>query len=81
MLLYSIDLGLGREFNLEYVAKLKNRLDEVKEKHRHQNEISTAKMAEWDEEMRQNKAATDEYLVLIKTLEEHNTLLADLILS
>ena len=79
--LYSIDLGLGREFNLEYVAKLKNRLEEVKEKHRHQNEISTARMVEWDEEMRQNKAATDEYRILIKTLEEHNTLLADLIRS
>lgn len=42
--LYSIDLGLGREFNLEYISKLINKLYVAKEKYEEKNmEIQTQK--------------------------------------
>ena len=77
--LYSIDLGLGREFNHEYICKLIDKLDKAKEKFEEINmEIQTQK-ENYSSIIQSNNEQIKDYKNLINNLEKQNQAYQDVI--
>lgn len=77
--LYSIDLGLGKEFNYEYVSKLKEKLDKAKEEYEEKlMEIKTQKQT-YMELIEDNTEQIKQYNQTIKGLQKQNEGYQDII--
>lgn len=77
--LYSIDLGVGKEFNDEYITLMKNKLDKAKAEYESKKMTIVKKQVEYKNVMEQNKQIIAEYKKTIKALEEQNQMYDDLI--
>lgn len=79
--LYSVDLGLGKEFNDLYLEKMLAKLKETKEK----AETVAKEVEKQREELKQlvaeNQATIVEYRKIVKSLEEQNRMYEDLMES
>ena len=79
--LYSVDLGLGKEFNDLYLEKMLAKLEETKEK----AETVAKEVEKQREELKQlvveNQATIVEYRKIVKSLEEQNKMYEDLMES
>ena len=77
--LYSIDLGVGKEFNDEYITLMRNKLDKAKAEYESQKMIIVKKQVECKNIMEQNRQVIADYRKIIKALEEQNQMYDDLI--
>ena len=77
--LFEIDLGLGKEFNDDYILKLKEKLDEAKSKYSEASNRIDGRVTEYKESLRENLAVISSYRKSIKALEKQNTNLQELI--
>lgn len=77
--LYSIDLGLGNEFNQEYISKLMQKLDAAKEKY---DTVSTGIMTQtntYSSIVKENLDQINEYKQIINNLQKQNQAFTDVI--
>lgn len=77
--LYAIDLGVGNEFNQEYVNLLLTKLDEEKRIYDEKNNELVKVVDELKDQQSQNKDKINEYRKLANDLEKANENLADVI--
>jgi len=70
--LYSIDLGLGKDFNDEYIEKLKEKLDQAKQKFAESQESVNIEKETYKSLILDNDAAIADYKSIIKSLQEQN---------
>lgn len=77
--LYSIDLGVGKEFNELYINKLLEKLDTAKNDFNNQNEELNARQAEYESIIQDNEKTITEYRQIANSLEKQNTMYKDLI--
>lgn len=70
--LYSIDLGLGKDFNDEYIEKLKGKLDQAKQKFAESQESVNIEKETYKSLILDNDAAIADYKSIIKSLQEQN---------
>ena len=70
--LYKIDLGLGEDFNKEYVTKLTEKLDEANAGLKKVKEEITESRQHYNELIRQNEESITEYKSLINNLTKLN---------
>ena len=77
--LYSIDLGVGSEFNKEYVNLLLSRLEEEQKVYQEKNDELLKLIGELKNQQSQNKDKINEYRKLANDLEKANENLADVI--
>lgn len=79
--LYSIDLGLDKEFNQLYISKLMNQLREKKEEFETQKQSIQENIDQYNELIRENSDIIADYKKTIKSLEEQNRLYGEMIES
>ena len=79
--LFEIDLGLGKEFNDEYISKLKEKLDMAKANYEEEVERLDKNNAEYNEIIDKNEEKIREYRSFIKSLETQNTNMTNLIME
>lgn len=79
--LYSIDLGVGREFNDEYIGKLIERLDNAKKEYEEENTVIQERKSEFNNLIAENEKIINEYRKTVKSLEEQNKMYKDMIQS
>lgn len=77
--LFSIDLGVGKEFNQQYIDMLRKKLDEEKKKFGEYQKASAEKLQEYEYIISSNEATLQEYRKLCKSLEEQNKMYKGLI--
>lgn len=77
--LYKIDLGLGEDFNKQYVEKLLEKLSAANEKLNSYYEESNNTRSEYSKMINDNNLLINEYRGYIKNLEELNRTYTDLI--
>lgn len=77
--LFEIDLGLGKEFNDEYIARLKEKLDVAKARYKEEAKRLDKNNAEYNEIIDRNEEKIREYKSFIKSLETQNTNMVNLI--
>ena len=77
--LFSIDLGVGKEFNQQYISMLLDKLNAEKEKFAEAKKVSDEKVQEFEYIVSSNEATIQEYKRLIKSLEEQNAMYKGLI--
>ena len=70
--LYSIDLGLGSEFNKEYIGKMIDKIDEEKEKIATITENVETQRATYRELIEENQTLINEYSTIVKSLKKQN---------
>jgi len=70
--LYSIDLGLGSDFNNQYICKLMDKLYSAKENLSSVQEELQKQADTYKELMHENEVAIAEYKKIIKSLEQQN---------
>ena len=79
--LYSIDLGVGRDFNEQYLELLLGRLHNAQQKYEEQKAEIVKQQEEFERVISENKAIIDEYRKVVKSLEEQNEMYDSLIAS
>lgn len=79
--LYSIDLGLGKEFNQEYINKLTEKLDAAKQEYETVNIGIQTQKETYSSIIKENTAQINEYKSIIKNLESQNQAYTDVINS
>lgn len=79
--LYSIDLGLGSEFNQEYIDKLVQKLDAAKREYDIVSAGIITQTNEYGAIIKQNLEQIDEYKHIINTLQKQNQAYTDVIES
>lgn len=77
--LYSIDLGVGSDFNKEYVNLLLGRLEEEQKVYQEKNDELLKLIGELKDQQSQNKDKINEYRKLANDLEKANENLSDVI--
>lgn len=77
--LYSIDLGLGNEFNNEYINKLMQKLNAAKEAYDTVNVGIQAQKETYSSIIKENTDQINEYKQFIKNLEKQNQAYTDVI--
>lgn len=77
--LFEIDLGVGKEFNDEYIGKLLERLNVAKEKYAEEVKAIDQGTADFNEIIDENEGKIREYKAYIKSLEQQNTNMVGLI--
>lgn len=70
--LFEIDLGLGKEFNDDYISRLLEKLNDAKEKCSEEIKKLEESMNQFNEMIEANEAKIREYKTLIKSLEQQN---------
>lgn len=79
--LYSIDLGLGKEFNQEYIGKLTEKLNAAREQYETVNIGIQTQKETYSSIIKDNTAQINEYKQIVKNLESQNQAYADVINS
>lgn len=79
--LYSIDLGVGKEFNRQYMELLLGRLHKAQERFEEKKAEIDNQQEEYRQIITENKAVIDDYKKTIKSLEEQNQMFESLIES
>lgn len=79
--LYSIDLGVGKEFNQQYMELLLGRLHKAQERFTEKKTEIDNQQEEYRQIIAENKAVIDDYKKTIKSLEEQNQMFESLIES
>lgn len=79
--LYSIDLGLGNEFNQEYISKLMQKLNAAKEDYETVSIGIQTQSETYSSIIKENTEQINEYRRIIKSLEEQNQSYTDVIES
>ena len=79
--LYSIDLGVGKEFNQQYMELLLGRLHKAQERFAEKKVEIDNQQEEYRQIISENKAVIDDYKKTIKSLEEQNQMFKSLIES
>lgn len=79
--LYSIDLGLGNEFNQEYISKLMQKLNTAKEEYETVSIGIQTQSKTYSSIIKENTEQINEYRRIIKSLEEQNQGYTDVIES
>ena len=77
--LYSIDLGLGNEFNQEYIKKLMEKLDSAKETYDSVNMSIQTQRQTYSSIVQENLEQINEYKKFINNLEKQNQAYTDVI--
>jgi len=77
--LYSIDLGLGNEFNQEYINKLMHKLHDARAEFDSINDNINAQKETYTEIIKDNTAQINELRSIINCLEKQNQAYADVI--
>ena len=77
--LYSIDLGLGNEFNQEYIDKLMQKLNTAKEEYEIVCTGITTQLNTYGAIIRENLEQINEYKQIINTLQKQNQAYTDVI--
>ena len=77
--LYSIDLGVGKEFNEQYMGLLLGRLHKAQERFEAKKTEIDEQQAEYEKIVADNKAVIEDYKKMIKSLEEQNEMFNSLI--
>lgn len=77
--LYSIDLGLGKEFNDQYISLMKEKLDKANEVYESEKLDIVKRQAEYEEAVKTNNEVIADCKKTIKALEEQNQMYNDLI--
>ena len=77
--LYSIDLGVGKEFNDLYIEKLLNKLEVAKKEFEAKNEELKTRKEEFDQIIKENENTIKEYRQVVKSLEQQNEMYKELI--
>lgn len=77
--LYSIDLGLGNEFNQEYIKKLMEKLDSAKETYDSVNMSIQTQKQTYSSIVQENIEQINEYKKFINNLEKQNQAYIDVI--
>lgn len=77
--LYSIDLGVGKEFNELYINKLLKQLEEAKSDYEKTKELIDKSNEEYEVLIKDNEEIITEYKKTIKSLEEQNESYKDVI--
>lgn len=78
---YSIDLGLGKEFNQEYINKLMQKLDDAKEEYETVSIGIQTQKETYSSILKDNTAQINEYKQIVKSLESQNQAYTDVINS
>jgi hypothetical protein len=71
--LYSIDLGLGNDYNKDYIGRLLNKLEEEKKLFAEASDSIENQVLEYEQIIEDNTAQIAEYKRIIKSLEQQNT--------
>ena len=79
--LYSIDLGLGNDFNQEYINKLMQKLNAAKEEYETVCAGITTQLNTYGTIIRENLEQINEYKQIINTLQKQNQAYTDVIES
>jgi len=79
--LYSIDLGLGNEFNQEYINKLMQKLNAAKESYNTVNLGIQTQKETYSSIIKENTDQINEYKQFIKNLEKQNQAYTDVVES
>lgn len=79
--LYSIDLGLGNEFNQQYIDKLMQKLNTAKEEYEIVNTGIQTQRETYSSIIKENMEQINEYKQLINTLQKQNQGYTDVIES
>lgn len=79
--LYSIDLGLGNDFNQEYISKLMQKLDAAKEEYEAVVMGINTQKETYSSIIKENVGQINEYKQIINTLEKQNQAYTDVIES
>lgn len=79
--LYSIDLGLGNEFNQEYINKLMQKLNTAKEEYEMVKTGIMTQKETYSSIINENTEQIDEYKKIVKSLEKQNQAYVDVIES
>lgn len=77
--LYSIDLGLGQEFNEDYIGRLKTKLDSANEVYEQTKEDISTKRESYSAVVRENNERINEYKRIINELQKQNQGYTDII--
>ena len=77
--LFVFFLGVGKEFNDEYIGKLLERLNAAKEKYAEEVKVIDQGTADFNEIIDENEGKIREYKAYIKSLEQQNTNMVGLI--
>ena len=76
--LFEIDLGLGKEFNDNYISKLLEKLETAKEEFNEENDRLEEQDKTYAEQIKQNEEQINQYKGFIKSLVEQNNMLEGL---
>lgn len=79
--LYSVDLGVGREFNELYIGKLLEKLDIAKKEYEEQNTVIQERKSEFSNLITDNEKVINDYRRTIKSLEEQNKMYKEMVQS
>ena len=77
--LYSIDLGVGKEFNEIYINKLLDKLAEAQNKYNDKYEEFDSRKKEYQSIIAENESTINEYRQTANSLEKQNTMYKGLI--
>ena len=77
--LYSIDLGVGKEFNEIYISKLLDKLNNAKDEFNNKNEELKTRKEEFESIIKENELTISEYRQTANSLEKQNNMYKDLI--
>lgn len=77
--LYSIDLGVGKEFNEAYATKIFEQMDAIKKKIEEARLVQQEEIDEYNKKIEDNEAQITAFRAKIKLLEEENQSYATLI--
>ena len=70
--LYAIDLGVGDEFNQNYICLLLERLNNAQKAYEEKSKELTERVSEWEEQIRENKEKIKELRRTANALEQAN---------
>lgn len=77
--LYSIDLGVGKEFNIQYITKLLQALYEAQEEYNEKVKELEYREKEYKDIISENENTIKEYSTIINSLKEQNVMYQNLI--
>ena len=77
--LYTIDLGVGKEFNEQYIGKLKSALDEAKGRYNEKVEEIDNRVKEFKNIISDNEKQIKEFSSIINSLKDQNKMYEELI--
>lgn len=79
--LYSIDLGVGHEFNQQYISQLLAKLKKAKDEYQDAIDLIVAETNNYELLIRENDNQIEEYTRIIKSLQNQNQAYRDVIES